>query len=87
MKILKFIKWMIKSIVIGLATLFLFNIIGVKLNLNIPINLYTILVVGTLRLPGLAMILIQQKQILKFMLWQRKDLIKALTMFCSLMII
>jgi pro-sigmaK processing inhibitor BofA len=58
MKILKFIKWVIKSIVIGLATLFLFNIIGVKLNLNIPINLYTILVVGTLRLPGLAMILI-----------------------------
>lgn len=58
MKVLKLIKWVIKSTIIGLVTLFLFNIIGVKLNLNIPINIYTILVVGTLRLPGLAMILI-----------------------------
>lgn len=58
MRILKFIKWIIKSTIIGLVTLFLFNIIGVKLNLNIPINIYTIIVVGILRLPGLAMILI-----------------------------
>lgn len=58
MRILKFIKWIIKSTIIGLVTLFLFNIIGVKLNLNIPINIYTIIVVGVLRLPGLAMILI-----------------------------
>ena len=58
MKILKFIKWGIKSTIIGLVTLFLFNIIGVKLNLNVPINIYTITIVGILRLPGLAMILI-----------------------------
>ena len=58
MRILKFIKFIIKSTIIGLVTLFLFNIIGVKLNLNIPINIYTIIVVGILRLPGLAMILI-----------------------------
>lgn len=58
MKILKLIKWAIKSTIIGLVTLFLFNIIGVKLNLNIPINIYTIIIVGVLRLPGLAMILV-----------------------------
>ena len=58
MKILKFIKWMLKSILIGLVVLFIFNFIGVKYNLNIPINIYTILTVGMLRLPGLAIILV-----------------------------
>lgn len=58
MKILKFIKWSIKSIIIALVMLFIFNIIGVKFNLNIPVNIYTVLIVAILRLPGLAMILI-----------------------------
>lgn len=58
MKILKFIKWSIKSIIIALVMLFVFNIIGVRFNLNIPVNIYTLLIVATLRLPGLAMILI-----------------------------
>ena len=58
MKILKLFKWTVKSLVISLALLFIFNVIGVHFNLNVPINIYTILIVGVLRLPGLAMILI-----------------------------
>lgn len=58
MKILKLFKWTVKSLVISLALLFTFNVIGVHFNLNVPINIYTILIVGVLRLPGLAMILI-----------------------------
>ena len=58
LKVLKLFKWIIKSIVIGLITLFVFNLIGSKINLNIPVNIYTITIVGALRLPGLAMILI-----------------------------
>lgn len=58
LKILKFIKWTIKTIVIGLASIFVFNIIGTYFSLNIPVNIYTILIVGALRIPGIAMILI-----------------------------
>ncbi|MBS5853333.1 MAG: pro-sigmaK processing inhibitor BofA family protein [Bacilli bacterium] len=58
MKILKFIKWLLKSIILGLAIIFIFNIIGAYFSLNIPVNIYTIAIVGTLRIPGLVMILI-----------------------------
>lgn len=58
MKVLNFIKWMLKSFIIGCATLFLFNILGAFINLNIPVNIYTLSIIGTLRLPGLVMILI-----------------------------
>jgi inhibitor of the pro-sigma K processing machinery len=57
-KILKGIKWVIESLLFGLVLIFLFNIIGVYVNLNIPINIWTILVVGILRIPGLAMLAI-----------------------------
>ena len=49
MKILKFIKWLLKSTLLGLAMIFIFNI---------TVNIYTIAIVGTLRIPGLVMILI-----------------------------
>ena len=55
MKILKFIKWLLKSTLLGLAMIF---IIGAHFSLNIPVNIYTIAIVGTLRIPGLVMILI-----------------------------
>ena len=38
--------------------IFIFNIIGAHFSLNIPVNIYTIAIVGTLRIPGLVMILI-----------------------------
>jgi hypothetical protein len=58
MKILKFLKWVLQSFLFGIAVIFVFNIIGSFLNLNIPINIYTLLIVGILRIPGLVMILI-----------------------------
>lgn len=58
MKILKLFKWLIKSFVLGIASIFIFNFVGAYFNLNIPVNIYTIIIVGMLRLPGLAMILI-----------------------------
>lgn len=58
LKILKFIKWLLKSVILGLAIVFIFNLIGVYFSLNVPVNIYTILIVGMLRIPGLVMILI-----------------------------
>lgn len=58
MKILKLLKWILQSFLFGIVVLFVFNIIGSFVNLNVPINIYTLLIVGILRIPGLAMILI-----------------------------
>jgi len=58
MKILKFLKWLIQSALFGIATVFVFNIIGSFINLNVPVNIYTLLIVGILRIPGLIIILI-----------------------------
>jgi len=58
MKVLDFVKWILKSALFGIITLFLFNFLGSYVNLNIPVNILTILIIGTLRLPGLASILI-----------------------------
>lgn len=56
--IMKFVKWLLKSLVFGLVTIFVFNIVGVYLNLNIPVNALTILTISLLRIPGLAMLVI-----------------------------
>ena len=58
MKFLKTIKWIIESLLLGLVILFVFNLIGVYINVNIPINIFTILIVGFLRIPGLVAIII-----------------------------
>ncbi|HHU23750.1 MAG: pro-sigmaK processing inhibitor BofA family protein [Bacilli bacterium] len=55
---LKFLKWLIKSLVFSIVTIFVFNLIGVYINANIPVNIWTILIIGILRIPGLVMILI-----------------------------
>jgi inhibitor of the pro-sigma K processing machinery len=55
---MRFIKWFLKSILFGIVLIFIFNIIGVYFNLNIPVNVWTILIVGVLKVPGLIMILI-----------------------------
>lgn len=47
-----FIKWLIKSIVFALVLLFLINTLGTYLNINIPINIYTILILAIFRFPG-----------------------------------
>ena len=55
---MKYLKWIIKSLLFGVTTLLVFNFIGVYVNLNIPINIYTILVISVLRIPGLCMLII-----------------------------
>ena len=55
---IKFIKWILKSILLGIVLIFVFNIIGVYINMNIPVNVWTIIIVGTLKVPGLIMLLI-----------------------------
>lgn len=57
-RLLGFLKWTVKSILIGLLVIFIFNVLGVYFNLNIPVNIYTILIIGILRIPGLAILLI-----------------------------
>lgn len=49
---MKFIKWLLKSIVFSLILLFVVNVIGRYLNINIPINIYTILILAVFRFPG-----------------------------------
>ncbi|MBR2138551.1 MAG: pro-sigmaK processing inhibitor BofA family protein [Bacilli bacterium] len=58
MKFLKTIKWIIESVLLGLGLLFIFNLIGVYINVCIPINILTILIVSFLRIPGLVAIMI-----------------------------
>ena len=55
---MKYLKWIIKSLLFGVTTLLVFNFIGVYVNLNIPVNIYTILVISVLRIPGLCMLII-----------------------------
>ncbi len=57
-KLLVFFKWTLKSFLFGIVTLFIFNFIGSFINLNIPVNIITILIIGILRIPGLAAIMI-----------------------------
>ena len=58
MKFLKAIKWIVESILLGLGILFVFNLVGVYINVNIPINIFTIIIVGFLRIPGLVAVII-----------------------------
>ena len=57
-KILKPIIWFIKSLCIGVAMIFIFNIVGSFFNMNVPVNVWTILIVSVLKLPGLASIIV-----------------------------
>lgn len=55
---MKVFKWFMKSLVICLILLFVFNVIGAYINLNIPINIWTILITFFLRLPGIIVLTI-----------------------------
>lgn len=55
---MKYIKWFLKSLVFGIVFLFIFNLVGRFINLNIPINFLTIMIVGTLRIPGAVILLV-----------------------------
>ncbi len=57
-KVLDIFKWVVKCALFGIITIFIFNFIGSYINLNIPVNIVTIVIIGILRLPGLAVLLI-----------------------------
>lgn len=56
--VLNFVKWALKSFLFGIVTLFIFNFLGSYISLNIPVNIITILIIGILRIPGLAAIMV-----------------------------
>lgn len=55
---LKAIKYVIKSVVIGVVSVLVFNLIGQFVNLNLPLNLLSIVLIGFFRLPGFIVLLI-----------------------------
>lgn len=55
---MKYIKWTLKSLALGLLFIFITNIIGVYININIPINLWTVLIVSIFRIPGVIILII-----------------------------
>lgn len=55
---MKYIKWALKSLALGLLFIFITNIIGVYININIPINLWTVLIVSIFRIPGVIILII-----------------------------
>lgn len=56
-----FIKWCLKSLIIGLLLLFFTNIIGTFIDINIPINVFTIAILAIFRLSGLVVLIIFYK--------------------------
>lgn len=55
---MKFVKWLVKSLVISLVLLFAINLLGSFININIPVNVYTIVIISILRLPGAIALII-----------------------------
>ncbi|MDE6583886.1 MAG: pro-sigmaK processing inhibitor BofA family protein [Anaeroplasmataceae bacterium] len=55
---LKAIKYGVKSIVIGVVSILVFNLIGQFFNLSLPFNLLSIVLIGFFRLPGFIVLLI-----------------------------
>ncbi len=55
---LKAIKYVFKSIVIGVVSVLVFNLIGQFINISLPLNLLSILLIGFFRLPGFIVLLI-----------------------------
>ena len=55
---MKFVKWLVKSLVISLVLLFAINLLGSFININIQVNVYTIVIISILRLPGAIALII-----------------------------
>jgi len=55
---MKIIKYVFKSILFGVLTLLIINLIGQFFNLKLPFSILSILLVGFFRLPGLIALLI-----------------------------
>ncbi len=55
---LKIIKYIVKSIIIGVLSIILINLVGQFINFKLPISILSIGLVGFLRLPGLLILLL-----------------------------
>lgn len=56
--VISLLKDIFKSIIIGVVSIYILNVLGQFINFNIPINIFSILLIGFLRLPGLIILLI-----------------------------
>lgn len=55
---MKFIKWLLKSVLIALIIIFTVNIIGSYFQFNIPLNIWTIIIISLFRVPGAIILII-----------------------------
>lgn len=55
---IKGLKYVVKSLVIGVVSVLIFNLIGQFINLSLPFNLLSIGLIGFFRLPGFIVLLI-----------------------------
>lgn len=55
---MKIVKFAAKSILIGVASILLFNLIGQFFNIKLPFSILSILLIGFFRLPGFILLLI-----------------------------
>lgn len=55
---MKIVKFAAKSILIGVASILMFNLIGQFFNIKLPFSILSILLVGFFRLPGFILLLI-----------------------------
>ena len=55
---MKNIVYLLKKIIVSLCILYAYNIITSKIGFYIPINIYTILLITLLDLPGLLILII-----------------------------
>ncbi|MBQ2891489.1 MAG: pro-sigmaK processing inhibitor BofA family protein [Bacilli bacterium] len=54
----KIILGFLKSLIFSIVFLFGINMIGQFININIPINIWSIIIVGLLRVPGICLLLL-----------------------------
>ena len=55
---MKVVKYIAKSILFGILSLLIINIIGQFFNIRLPISILSIILIGFFRLPGLIALLI-----------------------------
>ncbi|NLD26354.1 MAG: hypothetical protein GX661_03235 [Acholeplasmataceae bacterium] len=53
-----FLKWFFKSLFIALIIIFTINLLGSFININIPLNIWTIALVTIFRLPAAIILII-----------------------------
>lgn len=55
---LKIAKYALKSILIGIFSILIFNLIGQFFNLRLPFSILSIILIGFFRLPGFIILLL-----------------------------